>query len=174
MNGGVVGLAAVVLGLSGVIGLEILGWRSVPEDSALARPVRVAPVGAPAARAAPLEHRDERLGIILARPLFSPDRRPAASGARSVSGLPRLAGIVVTGSRKVAIFAAPSGGKPVVADEGGRLGAYDVKAINADGVTVVGPEGAMVLRPIFDPAPPALVRRPVQPARVEAPKPPAR
>ena len=61
-----------------------------------------------------------------------------------------------------------------VADEGERLGAYDVKAINADGVTVIGPEGAMVLRPIFDPAPPAPVRRTVQPARVEAPKPPAR
>lgn len=126
------------------------------------------------ARGEASESRDERLGIILARPLFSPDRRPAASGARSVSGLPRLAGIVVTGSRKVAIFAAPAGGKPVVADEGGRLGAYDVRAINEDGVTVVGPEGALVLRPIFDPAPPAPVRKTVQPARVEAPKPSAR
>jgi hypothetical protein len=177
-RGGVASLAAVALGLSGMIGIEILSWQSASEDAALVRPVRAAPsgapIGAPAARGEPSESRDERLGIILARPLFSPDRRPAASGARSVSGLPRLAGIVVTGSRKVAIFAAPSGGKPVVADEGGRLGAYDVRAINEDGVTVVGPEGALVLRPIFDPAPPAPVRKTVQPARVEAQKPPAR
>jgi hypothetical protein len=172
-GGGVAGLMALALGLSGVIGSEILDWRSVPEDAALVRPLPVAPAGAPAAQAEPGDRRDERLAVILARPLFSPDRRPAA-GARSVSGLPRLAGIVVTGSRKVAIFAAPPGGKPVVADEGGRLGVYDVKTISEDGVTVVGPEGAMVLRPIFDPAPPTPMAKTMQPARVETPKPPAR
>ena len=175
MNGsGVAGLVAVALGFSGVIGSEILVWRSEPEDAALVRPLPVAPAGAPVAQAEPSERRDERLAVILARPLFSPDRRPTASGARSISGLPRLAGIVVTGSRKVAIFAASPGGKPVVADEGGRLGAYEVKAIREDGVTVVGPEGAMVLRPLFDPAPPAPMARTVQPARVETPRPPAR
>ncbi|MFL5256696.1 MAG: hypothetical protein ACJ8AI_28130 [Rhodopila sp.] len=171
---GVAGLVAVTLGFSGVIGSEILAWRSEPEDAALVRPLPVVSAGAPATQAKPADRRDDRLAVILARPLFSPDRRPAAAGARSISGLPRLAGIVVTGSRKVAIFAAPPGGKPVVADEGERLGVYDVKTISEDGVTVVGPEGAMVLRPIFDPAPPPPMAKTMQPARVEAPKPTAR
>ena len=85
------------------------------------------------------------------------DRRPAASGARSVSGLPRLSGIIVAGGRKVAIFAAP--GKPIVAEEGLRLGAYEVTAISDSGVTVAGPEGTTVLRPLFDPAQPAVVAK---------------
>jgi hypothetical protein len=172
-GGGLAGLTAIVLGLSGVIGLEILNWQAMPEETRPARPVSVAPSGIPAAQAEPPDGRDDRLSTILARPLFSPDRRPAASGARSVSGLPRLAGIVVTGSQRTAIFAAPPGSKPVVADEGARIGAYNVKAISEAGVTVVGPEGTTMLRPMFDTAPPPAGKT-VQPARTEVPKPPTR
>jgi general secretion pathway protein N len=173
-DGGLVGLAAIAFGLFGVIGLEVLDWQAMPEEVALVRPLSAAPAGAPAAQAEPSERRVDWLNTILARPLFSPNRRPAASGSRSVGGLPRLAGIVVTGSRKAAIFAAPpGGGRPVVADEGMRLGAYDVKAISEAGVTVVGPEGTTVLRPIFDSAPPP-VGKTVQPARAEASRPSTR
>ncbi|MBV8576664.1 MAG: hypothetical protein JOZ58_16730 [Acetobacteraceae bacterium] len=173
MNGdGLAGLTAVALGLSGVIGLEILTWQAMPEE-AVVRPVSVAPSASPAAQAAPSDSHDEQLNTILARPLFSPNRRPAASGARSVSGLPRLAGIVVTGSRRTAIFAAPPGGKLVVADEGTRIGAYDVKGISEAGVTVVGPEGTTVLRPMFDAASPPSGKTPPL-ARTETPKPLAR
>jgi hypothetical protein len=87
--------------------------------------------------------------------------------------LPRLAGIMVTGSRRTAIFAAPPGGRPVVADEGARIGVYDVKAISESGVTVVGPEGTTVLRPMFDAAPPVTGKTPPL-ARTESSKPPAR
>jgi hypothetical protein len=171
---GLVGLVAIAFGLSGVIGFEIQDWQAIPQEAALVRPLSVASAGAPTAQAEPSKRRVDWLNTILARPLFSPDRRPAASCSRSISGLPRLAGIVVTGSRKVAIFAAPpGGGKPVVLDEGMRFGAYDVKAISEAGVTVVGPEGTTVLRPIFDATPPPIGKT-VQPARAEAPRPPAR
>jgi hypothetical protein len=80
--------------------------------------------------------------------------------------LPRLSGIVVSGSHKLAIFA--GSGKPIVAEEGVRLGAYDVTAISDAGVTVVGPEGTTVLRPLFDPAPPP----PARPPPMQRPEPP--
>nr|WP_294529035.1 hypothetical protein [uncultured Rhodopila sp.] len=159
---------AAALCLCGVIGVELAGGRALPD----AMPGRVGPAvsgggSAGAAGEAP-GRRDVRLAAILARPLFSPDRRPAASAARSVSGLPRLTGIVVTGSRKLAIFAGP--GKAMVAEEGVRLGAYEVTAISDAGVTVAGPEGTTVLRPIFDPAsPPAAKAAAFQ--RPEPPKP---
>jgi hypothetical protein len=159
MNGlGWTGWAAAAVGLCGLIGLEITG-RDGDADAALVRPAPIMVAGGPSAAAVPRDQRDGRLGVILARPLFSPDRRPAASAARSVSGLPRLTGIVVTGSRKVAIFAAP--GKAIVAEEGLHVGAYDVTAISDSGVTVVGPEGTTVLRPLFDPATPAVAKAPV-------------
>jgi hypothetical protein len=89
---------------------------------------------------------------ILARPLFNPDRRPIDSGVR---GLPRLTGIVVAGSQRVAIFAGPANGHPVLAQAGARIGVYQVRSIDDDGVTVVGPAGTSLVRPTFDPARPA-------------------
>jgi hypothetical protein len=82
---------------------------------------------------------------------------------KSVAGLSRLTGIVVTGSRKIAIFAAPAGGHPIVAEEGSHLNAYEVRAISGTGVTVVGPAGTTVMTPIFDPAPPPVTKRPLPP-----------
>jgi hypothetical protein len=164
-------MGAAALVLCGVIGIELAGGGETRPELAAARPVPAVPGGAPVAAAEPLSQRDVRLAAILARPLFSPDRRPAASAARSVSGLPRLTGIVVTGSHKVAIFAAP--GKAVVAEEGVRLGAYEVMAIGDAGVTVAGPEGTTVLRPIFDPSPPPVTKAAMF-QRPEGPKPAAK
>lgn len=93
---------------------------------------------------------DGRLTEILARPLFSPDRRPIES-ARGVAGLSRLSGIVVAGTRRLAIFAGAAGGRAVIAEEGARIGRYEVRSITDTGVTVVGPDGAAVTRPVFDP-----------------------
>jgi hypothetical protein len=117
---------------------------------------------------APDQH-ETWLNQILARPLFSPDRHPVEVGVR---GLPRLAGIIVAGSQRVAIFAAPSNGHPIVAPAGAHIGAYEVRTITDSGVTVVGPEGTTTIRPAFDPARPAAPEpRPgnLQPARI-APK----
>lgn len=159
---------SAILALCGLIGLELSGGGATP-DAAPIRPNLVVPADGRTAAAEPPERQDVRLAAILARPLFSPDRRPAASGARSVSGLPRLSGIVLSGSHKLAIFA--GSGKAIVAEEGARIGAYDVTAISDAGVTVVGPEGTTVLRPLFDPSPPPLAVKPVAMQRPEPPRP---
>ncbi len=114
------------------------------------------------------DRRAEWLNAIMARPLFSPTRRPVET---TVSGLPRLTGIVVTGSERVAIFAAPANEHPIVAHSGTRVGAYEVQTIADDGVTVVGPGGTVLIRPIFDvarpspgPGTPAQRAQPARPA----------
>ena len=93
---------------------------------------------------------------ILARPLFSPGRRPMAAAAGPASGtaLPRMTGVVVTPEGSRAIFAGP-GGKPVVVEVGGQIGPYAVRSINAGQVTLSGPDGTRVVSPMFDPRAPA-------------------
>lgn len=98
---------------------------------------------------------NRQVATILSRPLFNADRRPPASSASSLAGLPRLTGIVISDAEKVAIFSAPAGGRTTVASEGGRVGQYDIRAIDAAGVIVDGPEGVRTVRPLFDPNPPA-------------------
>ena len=99
---------------------------------------------------------------ILARPLFSPGRRPptaaAAPGAVAPS-LPRVAGIMVTPAGRRAIFA-EKGAKPLVLGEGGQVSGFTVQSIQAGQVTVRGPQGIRVLSPTFDPEAPAPVSRP--------------
>jgi len=91
---------------------------------------------------------------ILARPLFSSTRRPAADApsgpAPSPASLPRLTGIMVHGVARSAIFAATGGGRPVVVQAGGQVGGYTVQSIDAGQVTLGGPGGSQVLRPTFD------------------------
>ncbi len=99
------------------------------------------------------DHTDAWVSTVLARPLFSPDRRPpadaaAAAGSR-LPGLPRLAGIIVGPFGRSAIFA-PDGNKPLVVQEGARIAAYTVKSIEATQVRLVGPDGARVLYPSFE------------------------
>jgi hypothetical protein len=90
----------------------------------------------------------------LARPLFSSDRRPPPDTASLVAGpsmsLPRLTGVVVSSAGAFAIFAGPEGGKPVVVEEGGQVGAAVVETIAPGRVVILGPGGAVVLRPVFE------------------------
>jgi hypothetical protein len=175
--GGMTGLSAVVLLLSGTIAYEVFGRDAAPTGQS-AGPGRPVVAIAPNTRAAgpqsdpaagPQSDIDARVGEVLARPVFSPDRRPVATGTRTAAGLTRLTGIVITGSRKVAIFAAQAGGRPVVAEEGSHISAYELKAISDTGVTVVGPTGTMVMAPLFDPSPPPAPKRPL-PAPAQPPK----
>ncbi len=94
---------------------------------------------------------------VLARPLFSPGRRPPAAAAAPgavAPSLPRVAGIMVTPAGRRAIFA-EKGAKPLVLGEGGQVGGFTVQSIRAGQVTVRGPEGVRVLSPTFDPDAPA-------------------
>jgi len=89
---------------------------------------------------------------VLARPLFSPTRRPpppeAAGADPAAAAPPRLAGVIIGPDGRRAIFD-PAGGKPTVAAEGARIGGFTVTAIEADRVTVAGEGGTRVLRPVF-------------------------
>ncbi len=115
------------------------------------------PYGAMAKQAAPRAHADNLqawVGPVLARPLFSPDRRPAADmdniAAAGLPGLPRLTGILVGPFGRSAIFAS-TGSKPIVLGEGGRIDAYTVRSIDAAQVQLDGPNGVQRLQPAFDP-----------------------
>lgn len=142
-----IGLSALAAGLLLLIGLEVWGW---PPDAASPTTVRVKADQGPVVATMPRvpDQRAAWLTEIMARPLFSPDRHPVEVGVR---GLPRLTGIVVSGSQRIAIFAGPSNGRPIVAQAGARVGAYEVHTVDDDGVTVVGPEGTSMIRPVFDP-----------------------
>ena len=94
----------------------------------------------------------DRIATILARPLFSANRRPVPLSAdTTMTTMPRLAGIVVSGSGRLAFFAGGSGTKSIVAAEGELVGGYTLRAIAPDRVTLIGPDGPRLLRPTFDP-----------------------
>ncbi len=157
-------VALAVLGLSGLVGLECAGlFAPVPivAGSDVPAASRQAMIAAPDASAG-------MQATLLQRPLFSPTRRPPPGAeAAGLSGLPRLAGVLVAPGDRHAIFA---GG--LVVAEGGAVGRYTVQAIDAGQVTVRGPEGTRVLRPAFASARAAasaggawpVAQRPAQPA----------
>ena len=83
------------------------------------------------------------LEIVLARPLFAPDRLPseAEEVALSAGGsAPRLSGIVHGGAMKRAFFDGPDG-KPVGLGEGDAIGSFRVRRIEATRVILSGPDG---------------------------------
>jgi hypothetical protein len=94
------------------------------------------------------------LQTTLARPLFEPGRRPPPGAAptrvTTAPRLPRLAGVLITPDRRQVIFAGGDG-KPIIVGEGATIDGFVVQTITAGQVTVLGPEGAQVLRPSFDP-----------------------
>ena len=90
---------------------------------------------------------------ILQRPLFTAGHtlfRPERTRAAEPASLPRLTGLVITETRREAIFAVPSGQKPLVVREGDRMGTFTVTAIRTQEVELAGPLGARTLRPSAD------------------------
>ncbi len=151
---GFAGLLALGAVLAATIALELT--RGTTDDGGMIAPApRPAPTLPSRAAAPPSEEdRQELVDGILARPLFATTRRPAdapaAGPAAPPASLPRLAGILVHGGSRSAIFAATGNGRPAVVGEGGRVGGYTVQAIEAGQVTLAGPSGPQVLRPAFD------------------------
>jgi general secretion pathway protein N len=149
----VLALVATVLA-TGIV-LE-LGADAPAEDATGIVPLRHAPLArARAPTEDPVDHTDAWVQHILARPLFSKNRRPTpvvarAGGDTVLASLPRLTGVLVGPFGRSAIFASDSGGKPMVIVEGGTLGPYTVQAIEPGRVTVAGPEGVRQLQPSFD------------------------
>jgi hypothetical protein len=148
----IIALAGATLALTLIIGLE--AYTGLP-PTITAQPVASIKGVPPSADAISLETADgtgtRRVATILARPIFSPDRRPIEHGVQAVTpGLTRLAGVIVSPLGKTAIFAAFVGGKAIAVGEGGRVGAFFVEAIEAGVVLVTGPGGQQLLRPTFD------------------------
>ena len=154
MQRSLAGLLALGVVLAATIALELTG--GVADDGGMmASTPRPAPALPSRAAASPVLEDDRQALVdgILARPLFATTRHPAdapAGPAPTPVGLPRLAGILVHGSSRSAIFAASGSARPVVIQEGGRVGGYTVQSIEAGQVTLVGPGGSQVLRPAFD------------------------
>ena len=95
-----------------------------------------------------------QVSALLARPPFSPDRRPdpaAASGADP--RLPHLTGITVSSGDRRAIFAGPNGARSAVLGQGDQIGVYRVQTISPAEVVLTGPDGAHTVRPTFSAAP---------------------
>lgn len=158
MPRGLVGLLGLGALLAVAITLELTG--GVADDGGMiASTPRPAPALPSRAAALPVPEEDRQALVdgILARPLFATTRRPAdapaAGPAPTPASLPRLAGVLVHGGSRSAIFAATGSGKPAVVQVGGRVGGYVVQSIEAGQVTLAGPGGSQVLRPAFDARP---------------------
>jgi hypothetical protein len=98
----------------------------------------------------PEDHTDAWLATVLARPLFSRDRKPTPPDAKpgtatTLAALPRLTGVIVGPFGRTAIFAGADGGKAIVAGEGTAVGPYTVQSIQPGGVTVTGPKGEQMV-----------------------------
>ncbi|MBV8521959.1 MAG: hypothetical protein JOY71_07520 [Acetobacteraceae bacterium] len=158
------GVALLTTAVAGaLVAWEISDLRRVlgagdPASAPAARPALQA-VNSPPTPAVDVAGRTQAwVSTVLARPLFSPDRRPAAGPAQATGSLPRLTGTVVGPFGRAAIFAGDP--KAVAVAEGGRIQSYSVRSIGANEVEVIGPEGVQILRPSFAPAPPPGAARP--------------
>jgi hypothetical protein len=144
------------------------------------------PVAAPVPPAPSLA---QLVATTLARPLFSPTRRPPQSeGAGSAdAGIAhmRLTGIVTEPGERLAIFAA-AGTRPLTVREGEEVGGWRIESITPGAVLLSGPDGMTKLQPKPDtslvrtapvaaaaPAPGALFAGPSGRARLRFLHPPA-
>ncbi len=144
--------------LSGLIILLILAEWFIPDGGVLlTRPLSAGPVGHRKSATilslgtAPLAEE------ILARPLFLPGRRvappvvaTAAQPAAKETPLPRLSGVFLAGSTRVAVFQVVGVPKPVTAGVGDAVSAWTVTEIKTDEVKIKGASGISTLVPSGD------------------------
>jgi hypothetical protein len=149
--GGVAAVLAVALLAEVIAGPSS---RLDPLSAAAAAPAPRAQAAAVPAAIGPDRSVDLRPDL-LARPPFSltrkPDAVPVAVEGQVGGQPPRLAGILVSGGIKRAIFQPPGKRPPIIASEGATVAGWTVEAITAETVAVTGPTGALTLRPKLDP-----------------------
>jgi hypothetical protein len=143
-------VGCIVLAALLLVEIEQPDYSAVAPGTSFERPDPV-----PALRPLPPAPEPPPIAAILARPLFSPSRRPShgnLGGDADASGLAdaRLAGIVVEPGRRFAIFA-PTGAKPLTVTEGEIVSGWRVESISPSEVSVTGPDGTKTLQPKFDP-----------------------
>ena len=132
---------------------------------AAAAPVPSAPMAVPVASPRPAGPVAVLLAITLARPLFSPNRRPPATATGRTPRLPRLTGTIVeAGGTRLALFAQGDPAQTLPVREGGRLqgllglGIAPGRVLADDGT---GRVTILLTRDRDDRAPPAPVSAPV-------------
>ena len=105
-------------------------------------------VPAPRPSAARLAPPEALTAEALARPLFSPTRRPPSSDGPASAELAdkRLAGIVISPQQRLAIFAV-KGAKPLMLKEGAAIDGWQIETITSVDVSLRGPSGTRTLRP---------------------------
>ena len=110
------GFAFLSVALLAVIALELTAAAVPPPEAAA--PARVTDLPA-----AVVSDDSGLVPIILARPLFASDRRPTASAAAVAASddMPRLAGILIDGTQRSAIFQPSGDGKPVTVAVGDQI-----------------------------------------------------
>jgi hypothetical protein len=117
--------------LAGILWLEL--QASGPRyDAAAQSPVRTNAQSPALASAPPVTALAE---AVLARPLFSRDRKPMPAAHAGASTLPRLTGTIRTDSGVLAIFQ-PADGKPIVVGRGGAIAEWTISDI-ADGEVIL-------------------------------------
>jgi hypothetical protein len=180
-------LGGLGLALLAIIAAEALNGPGNAGDPAPSAPTPAEPTSPPPV---PAERREaDYVAAILARPLFTPDRKPATAkttrhddGADRPAELPRLSGILMVKGVGRAIFQASDGAKPVTIGIGETIGGWTILGITIDGVAMTGPGGPRTLTPAGDPtlvsAPPPQGARPpgippINPINPGFPNPPA-
>lgn len=138
--------AALAAGLALTATAELLAPPPAPD---ILPAIQIAP--AAQANADPAPDAASWANIILARPLFRPDRRPLAPDAATAAPLPRLSAIVITAAGATAIFSGDDG-KSIAVPPGGMIAGYRVATITAGAVQILGPAGGQTLHPQFAPS----------------------
>jgi hypothetical protein len=150
-------LGLLVMALGMVVAWEVLHApiSGLPASAAVTPQLRVSTKQRDAASAALRAQRVEYMArSILARPLFAPSRRPNAAVAATAiapvgaSSLPRLTGVIIAPSARLALFA-PVEGKIMTAMVGTIVEGYEVRSISLDDVILAGPDGEHELRTRF-------------------------
>jgi hypothetical protein len=157
------------IGLAGPASLCVLGiawWCLHNRDpgAALAHSTAAVPIKTVhrSGPGKPLPDADSMVESILARPLFSPERRPASLERIVVAPkLPRLSGIVTMSEFRRAIFETPGAGRSRVSvvSEADTIGGWTVLRIGPNKVVLTHQGTTLLLTPAFrsstvQPAPP--------------------
>ena len=141
-------LRAVIVVLCAIAGLEWLVPHAPPNVQPMLLHHPATLVQASAVR---IGQPGQDASVILARPLFSIGRRPAAAKSATTvdtDDLPRLSGIMIAGAQRHAIFEGE--GKPRVTAIGDHVGDYRILAITPSAVRVQGPHGTELVSLTFD------------------------
>ncbi len=143
----------LAIALMTLLSWQILGWRDAPEGTAAPLSTPREATGVPTA-VVPVERDDLGLvaAAVIARPLFSPERRPpsatrpTAPESPRADEMPRLSAVIVGPRDRRAIFIGADG-KSRAVSEGDSIGGMRVRTIAPGEVTLTGPSGDRVVRP---------------------------